>query len=238
MTFVLVHGGGFDGSCWDPLVGLLDGPVHTVDLPGRGDRGSDGDVDDLTIDDFAQAVIDVITTNDLTAVILVGHSLAGITLPVVAGKVPDRLARLVFLSASVPPAGTAVREVLGSMSPLAAKIADEIGEAAISDRGTLHPDLAEAMFCNDMTPDQVSYTLDHMVSESFSVVSEPVDLSGLAQPVPRTYIRLLRDQSLLLSTQDEMIANLGGADVVDIDTSHMAMISDPVALAAVLNGLD
>ena len=36
---------------------------------------------------------------------------------------------------------------------------------------------------------------------------------------------------------DEMIANLGGADVVDLDAAHMAMISQPAALAAILNAL-
>ncbi len=32
-----------------------------------------------------------------------------------------------------------------------------------------------------------------------------------------------------------MIANLPGADVVDLDAGHMAMISRPDALAAILN---
>ena len=38
MPFVLVHGGGMNGSCWNRLVPLLDGEVVVVDLPGRGAR--------------------------------------------------------------------------------------------------------------------------------------------------------------------------------------------------------
>ena len=34
-----------------------------------------------------------------------------------------------------------------------------------------------------------------------------------------------------------MIANLGGADVVDLDCAHLAMISRPRALAAIINAL-
>jgi hypothetical protein len=34
-----------------------------------------------------------------------------------------------------------------------------------------------------------------------------------------------------------MIANLGEVNVVDLDAGHMAMISDPHGLAAILNSL-
>jgi hypothetical protein len=37
--------------------------------------------------------------------------------------------------------------------------------------------------------------------------------------------------------QDGFIANIGGAETVDIDCGHMAMISQPAALAAVLDDL-
>jgi hypothetical protein len=34
-----------------------------------------------------------------------------------------------------------------------------------------------------------------------------------------------------------MMANLGGAEMADIDCGHMVMISQPEKLAALLNGL-
>ena len=72
MTFVLVHGGGFDGRCWESLVPLLDGDVLAVDLPGRNGDPS------VTVDDFADAVVAAIVERDWTDVTLVGHSLAGV----------------------------------------------------------------------------------------------------------------------------------------------------------------
>ena len=67
MTFVLVHGGGFAGSCWERLVLLLDGDVHVVDLPGRGNRPADlgtvtidanlGDVDVVDLDTSHMAMV-------------------------------------------------------------------------------------------------------------------------------------------------------------------------------------
>ena len=118
MTYVLVHGGGFAASCWDELVPLLDGEVIAVDLPGRGARPVE--LSTVTLSDFADAVVEEI--GDREDVVLVGHSLAGVTLPHVAGRVPDQLRRTVYVSCSVPPTGTAVGEILATFGPVAAQI--------------------------------------------------------------------------------------------------------------------
>ncbi len=234
--YVLVHGGGFAGSCWDDLRPHLAGPSTAVDLPGRGSRPAD--LATVTLDGFVASVVDELLTHDLSDVTLVGHSMAGLTLPGVADAVPDRLRRLVFVSCSVPPHGTALSEVLGGLGPAVAEIADQVGEAAIDGQGVLHPDIARVMFCNDMDQDQTASTLARMVPEAGSVLSEPTDLTGLRRPIPRTYVRLTQDAAIVMDTQDQMIANIPGAEVVDLDAGHMAMISRPAELAAVLAAID
>ena len=235
VTYVLVHGGGFTGSCWDLLRPRLNGPSVAVDLPGRGTHP--GPLDTLTIADFVASVVDEIIGSDLDDVTLVGHSMAGLTLPGVAGAVPDRLRQLIFVSCAVPPHGTTLADVLGEFSPTVAAIADRVGDAVVDDHGALHPDLARAMFCNDMDTDLTTWTLDRMVPEAVSVLTDPVDLTGLARPVPRTYVRLTGDASIDLAAQDCMIANLEPVEVVDLDSGHMAMVSRPDELARVLTGL-
>jgi pimeloyl-ACP methyl ester carboxylesterase len=213
----------------------LDEPSVAVDLPGRGIHP--GDLATLTIGDFVASVVAGIVGDDLTDVTLVGHSMAGLTLPGVAEAVPDRLRRLVFVSCAVPPHGTALAEVLGGFSPTVAAIADRVGDAVVDARGALHPDLARAMFCNDMDEDQAEWTLARMVPEAVSVLTEPVDLTGLARPVPRTYVRLSDDASIAPDAQDRMIANLRPVEVVDLQAGHMAMVSRPDELARVLSDL-
>jgi pimeloyl-ACP methyl ester carboxylesterase len=235
VAFVLVHGGGFAGSCWDGLVPLLNAPVYAVDLPGRG--RTPADLATVTTADFVDAVATEILARDLTAVTLVGHSLAGITLPGVAARVGDRLGRLVFIACVVPAHGERVVDVLDSLSPAVAEVASRIGDAGVTDQGALHPDLAAAMFCNDMDETQRAFTLERLVPEALQVISEPTDLSGLRTPVPRTYVRLLRDASLTPAAQDRMAANLVNADAIDLDSGHMAMISHPAELASILNSL-
>ncbi len=232
MTYVLVHGGGFAGSCWDELRPYLDRPSVAVDLPGRGRHPAD--LTTVTIGDFVASVVGDIVSAGLSDVTLVGHSLAGVTLPGVAEAAPDRIRRLVFVSCAVPPHGTAVAEVLGGFSPTVAEVAGSIGDGLVDGAGALHPDLARAMFCNDMDEEQTQSTLARMGPESLSVIGEPVDLTGLGQPIPRTYVRLGRDASIERAGQDRMIGNIPGCEVRDLDAGHMAMISRPDELAAVL----
>jgi pimeloyl-ACP methyl ester carboxylesterase len=235
VTFVLVHGGGLDGRCWDSMRPLLDGPSVAVDLPGRVPERTT-----ITPTDFADTVISAIVDADLHDVVLVGHSLAGITLPRVMAAAPDRIRHAVFVSCCVPAHGETVGAVLGSFGPVAAELAERLGPDIVSAEGKLHDDLAIAMFCNDMDDEQIAYLLGILTTEVPGVIEEPVDLGGLAGTTPRTYVRLIEDRSLELSSQDRMIANVRAAgttavDVVDLDTGHMVMISRPDALADLLN---
>ena len=127
--------------------------------------------------------------------------------------------------------------VLDTLSPTVAEIAARLGDELITADGTLHPDFATAMFCNDMNETQRAFTLAHLVPESMNIISEPMDLDVLPKQIPRTYIRLLRDASLTLDAQDRMVANLGDVQVIDLDSGHMAMIGHPAELAAVVETL-
>ena len=235
VTFVLVHGGGFSGSCWGELCPLLAGQTRAVDLPGRGRNPAN--LATLSVRDFVASVTAEIVDNDLTNVTLVGHSMAGLTLPGVAEAVPDRLRRLVFISCAVPPNGTSLTEVLADFSPTVKTVIEGVGDQVVDQRGTLHPDVATAMFCTDMDASQTASTLERLVPEAVSVLSEPADLTGLRQPIPRTYVRLTLDASISMDAQNRMIANLGTAEIVDLEAGHMAMISHPHELADVLNRL-
>jgi len=235
MTYVLVHGGGFSGSCWDELRPFLAEKSYAVDLPGRG--ANPADLATLTVADWVTSVANEIVENGLNDVTLVGHSMAGLTLPGVAEKIPARLRRLVFISCAVPPHGIPLADVLGDFSPGGRELMDRARGGVTDGRGLLHPELAKVMFCNDMDEEMAADTLERRVPEAPGILSEPADLTGLRHPIPRTYVRLTLDASVSLEAQDRMIANMGKVEVVDLDAAHMAMISRPRDLAALLNSL-
>ena len=114
-TFVLVHGGGHGGWCYQPVARLLRAKGHDVYTPtltGLGEREHllSAAVDlDMHITD----VVNVIRFEDLRDVILVGHSYGGMVVTGVADRVADRIANLVYLDAAYPMNGQSLVDVAG-----------------------------------------------------------------------------------------------------------------------------
>jgi pimeloyl-ACP methyl ester carboxylesterase len=239
MGFVLVHGGGHDARCWERLVPHLDGPVLAVDLPGRGAHPAD--LRATTIADFVDsAVADLDAFTAAERVVLVGHSMAGVTIPTVAARRADRVAHLVFVSCFLPrEGGTIVDELPGWIRVLSRLGARRAARSDAAPTTGLHPRIARRMFCNDMDAEQTAFTLAHLVPEAAGITLETVSRKDLppADVVPRTYVKLLRDQALKPSLQDQLIANLGSCQVRTLDAGHDAMISRPAQLAAVLDDI-
>jgi pimeloyl-ACP methyl ester carboxylesterase len=228
-TFVLIHGGAHGAWCWSPLIPFLEAPALALDLPGRGKRPAD--LASASGESFAASAAADIERAGLDDVILVGHSMAGLTLPRVADRIPERLERLVFVSCSVPRHGETLLEIL---DPDLQSVASEMDTNEALSAGFAEKDARE-MFCSDMDEEQTRFVLDRLCPEAPQIIGEPADLSGLRHPIPRSYVRLLRDATLDLALQDRCAAALGDAEIVDLDTGHDVMVSNPQELARVLN---
>ena len=113
---VLVHGGAHAGDCWDLTIDEIhrlepDLDVLAVDLPGR--RGKPGDLRTVTIADWVDSVVADIEDTGFDDVVLVAHSLGGVSVPGVTTKLgASRVREMVFASAFIPPDGTAVVDTL------------------------------------------------------------------------------------------------------------------------------
>jgi pimeloyl-ACP methyl ester carboxylesterase len=113
--YVTVHGA-WDGAWfWRPAARLLQAAGHevfTTTLTGSGERAhlANPGVGLLT---HVEDVINVLRYEDLHEVVLVGHSYGGMVITGVAERVPERIARLVYLDAFVPQDG----QRLGDLFP-------------------------------------------------------------------------------------------------------------------------
>lgn len=236
-TIVLVHGGQHTRTCWAPTVAALNAlnphaPVLAVDLPGHGNEP--GDLAQLTIAQCVESVLAQIdasrTSSGAKSVVLVGHSLAGITLPGVAAKLGTALKRMIFVACCIPPNGQCVLDTLGPPMNFIAKRAAR--REAVS--APLPAFVASWVFGNGMTHDQKQQMILGLCAESTKVTTEPVDRS-LLPAVPMSWVLTKRDRALRPKLQRRFIANLGGVDeVIELDTCHDAMISKPVELAQII----
>ena len=99
--FVLMHGAWHGGWCWHPLIKVWRSRGHAVSAPtlaGMADDRPCGDVDLSTHVDDVAALLEARNLRDVT---LVGHSYAGLVITGVGGRMPDRVARLIYLDAFV-----------------------------------------------------------------------------------------------------------------------------------------
>jgi len=231
---VFVHGGQHTGACWQPTIDAITNADRTVatlavDLPGR--RDEHGDLARLTIGQCVDSVIRQIDEAGADRVVLVGHSMAGITLPGVATQLgAARVHRMIYLACCVPPQG---KTVLSTLQPPVSWIAGAMSRFVRVSKPLPAP-IATWMFANGLTKEQKRQVVAGLVPESAVVTKEVVDRSNMPD-LPTTWILTLRDHSLKPRAQREFAANLGNVDeIVEIDTCHNAMISQPGQLARLL----
>ena len=65
----------------------------------------------------------------------------------------------------------------------------------------------------------------------------PFTWAGVPTSLPRTFVCCLRDRVIPPDLVEVMVANMGGAEVVDIDAGHDVAAEAPEALAGSLDEL-
>ncbi|WKN56978.1 hypothetical protein HJ581_0026200 [Rhodococcus opacus] len=95
---------------------------------------------------------------------------------------------------------------------------------------------AAAMLCNDMDAEQTEWMIAQLVDDCGALLTESVDLSGLRADIPRTYVRLSKDTCYPPELQERSAVLVGG-DTAFLESGHMAMVTMPDRVAALLNGV-
>jgi pimeloyl-ACP methyl ester carboxylesterase len=106
-TFVLIHGAWHGSWCWQRVRRALQHAghdVHTPTLTGVGER-SHLLSRDIDLDTHIADVVNLLRWEDLSDVVLCGHSYGGMVITGVADCVPERIRSLVYLDAFVPSDG-------------------------------------------------------------------------------------------------------------------------------------
>jgi pimeloyl-ACP methyl ester carboxylesterase len=244
---VFVHGGAHGAWCWEPLLPFVDRDALAIDLPPKSVRGGPGRLESLpelrtlTIGDFADSLVQDVDAAGFERFVLVGHSMGGLTISEVAGRMPDRVQHLVYVSCMVPPEGASAIEALPEdLQAMTRDAVEEARRGGANPIGGLDEETTRLMFCNDMDEEQTRFVLDRTGTEAAVVLAEPVTRTRVPPELPKTFVKLLQDQSLPPEHQDVLVQNLrdspgGDVDVVTIDAGHDVMISRPKELADVLN---
>jgi pimeloyl-ACP methyl ester carboxylesterase len=234
-TFVLVHGGGHGGWCWQRVARRLregGDDVYTPTLTGFGERGH-LDTSTVTFDTFVTDVANVLRFEDLHDVVLVGHSMGGIVIPRVAETAPDRIRRVVWMAAPV----TADGESLLDAVPRTPWIARAV---TLGPDGTAHtdPELILDANIHDGTAEERRFVQERHTPYPPDALVEPGRLSAfLALGLPTGYIVAEDDRTIEPAVAAGFADRLPGCMRTAVPGGHDCMITRPNEVAAALSGM-
>ena len=196
-TFVLVHPAWFGGWCWrkvTPLLRARGHDVHTPTLTGLGERAHLARPE-IGLETHIEDVVNVLRYRDLSDVILVGISSGRMVISGVADRLPERIARLVYLDAFVPEDGQCLLDLI---PPDRRAAMEALVEA--EGNGWLLPRFAPAPW-EEFVPEawrvtdeaDLQWLVARLVPTPFGQFRDSVRRRNpAAETLPRTYIRCLQ----------------------------------------------
>jgi pimeloyl-ACP methyl ester carboxylesterase len=228
MDIVLVHGAYHGAWCWDLLAPELEARgcrVTTVDLP----------ISDPAAGAAAYADVVEAAIRGIADPLLVGHSMGGLVLPLVAERRPVR--RLVFLAAFLPVPGSSVNDqraaepIEGTTPPATAEWAS-LGD----DVWLVGPSTATELFFSDAPPDLAAWAVARLRPQCYRVMSEPTPLAAWPG-VPVSSIVCRQDRALNPEWARTAARERLGVEPIEIDGAHSPFLTRPAQLADILVAL-
>ncbi|MFJ2959470.1 alpha/beta fold hydrolase [Streptomyces sp. NPDC087270] len=223
--FVLVPGAWLGSSAWDEVAERLRAAghgAHPLTLTGVAERGGEEPAGQQAhVRDIVSAVEDA----DLRDVVLVGHSYSGIPVGQAAGRIGDRLTRVVFVDANVPvEGGSFVTSFPGG---------GEVAEAVTAGGGFWAPPGPEDLDGQGLTPEQTARLLAGATPHPGASLTEPAALPRPLEALPATYVKCLLDWPEPSGTVAELLTG-DTWELVEMDTGHWPMFSQPDELVRIL----
>lgn len=231
-TYVLVHGGGHGGWCYQKVAPLLRAAGHEVRAPSLTGLGERSHLlsPDIDLNTHIQDVAALLHYEDLTDVILVGHSYGGMVITGAADRAAERVGRLVYLDAANPVNGQSLVDVSGPI----VNAAREFGQVIDGVECILLPHPNAGRFYGVTDPGDLAWMAERLPPQPWKCFETPLKLTNedALWAIPRYHIVC----TSTLATRDlDMIAEARAAGRLwDVDTGHDLMITEPQAVAAAL----
>lgn len=226
-TAVLVHGAFADQSSWAGVTERLERagvPVRAVVNPLRGVQ-------------YDSAYVASVFQQIPGPVLAVGHSYGGAVITN-AASMADNVAGLVYVAAFVPDEGETVQEIVGG-SPQSALMTAAVESKYPTGQGsemasefTIHPDKFHEVFAGDLPQQQ---------SDVMAVSQSPAAAGTLSEQSGPPAWKRLQSWAAIGTADNAMgpdlsrsLAHRAGADITEINGSHVIMLSQPDAVTEVI----
>jgi pimeloyl-ACP methyl ester carboxylesterase len=229
-SYILVHGAWHGSWCWKRVRAVLQSAGHNVFTPTLTGLGERSHLNSAAVDlsTHIADVVNLIKWEQLSDVVLCGHSYAGCVIRGVADQIPDRIRALVFLDAFVLESGESLMDIVPSEVAQALRdLAKATGEG-----WKINPIPAHMLGVRD--PQDAAWVDAQCIPQAIATFEERIRLTGnFAHIQDITYmLPTERHPSLLVSHER---ARAKGWKIRTIANSgHELMIDHPQELAKFL----
>jgi len=216
-NIVLVHGGFVDGAGWEGVYRVLKHDGYDVSIVQNPTISLDGDV---------AATKRVLAGQDGPA-ILVGHSYGGAVITQAGND--SKVAGLVYITAFAPDKGESVASLIKNPPPGA-----PVPPILPPQDGYLLLDKAKfpASFAGDVEPEKAAFMADSQVPWGVEALS-----GSISEPAwkskPSWYL-IATDDKMIPPDAQRSMSKRAGSTVVEAKGSHAIYVSQPRAVAALI----
>lgn len=219
-TVVLVHGAFADASSWNGVIARLERRGYTVVAPANPLRSLSND------STYIASVLDSIKG----PIVLVGHSYGGAVISSAAAGNP-RVKSLVYVSALMPDKGESGDALSARFASPLATATRSVPYRAGGVSGTdlyIRPDKLHEVFAADLPQSMTKLMAATQRPAAATAFSEKAKVAAW-RSIPSWALVAKQDKSINPDLE-RFEARRAGSHTVEIDSSHVAMISHPDAV--------
>lgn len=235
---VLVPGMWLGAWAWEAVTEPLRAAghrVHPVTLTGVAERAGEPGAAAADLDTHTDELVELLIEKDLRDVLLVGHSYGGFPVTAAADRLPERIARVVYVDSGPVPDGVAQFD-LNEPDEQARLRATLVGGGALLPPPPWDPEQDPVLQAGLAEP-ALTWLRERSTPHPFGSATQPIRRPADPPVVPTTLIACLfplAQVRAMIDSGHPFFAGLAGADLRALPTGHWPMFSEPERLAELL----
>lgn len=222
----MIHGGGHPASCWGGVAAQLASRGHHVvapDLPCEELEAG--------LAEYADAAVEATSGVDAPFVV-VGHSMGGLILPLVAERLP--IERMVFVSALVPVPGISFTAYAAEHPETLLSVFEPDQFDELGMRKLLTWEFCQEHHYNKTPPSIAREAWTQLRRQGPLPTAQVCPLAAWPAEIESTYIIYRDDHAVNPAWARAEIPQLLGIDVIELPGDHLGFLSDPSRLTRAL----
>jgi len=235
-TMILVPGMWLGAWAWDDVARDLAAAGHDprpITLTGVAERAAEATAK-TDLDTHVADVIDMIRANDLTDVVLVGHSYGGMVVSVAAGQIADRVKRVVYVDSGALPEG--MSQFDSTPPEQQEQTRAQVGDGFLVPPPPFQPAEGDPMIAglDDATLTRIR---ELVTPHPFGSVIQPVHYAEAFHTVPSALISCTFPAGQvreMIASGHPFFALMQDTEIFELPTGHWPMFSRPADLAKIL----